>query len=209
MASERKASKKQPSSVVLFHQPESSVSANQCANILPRIRQGHDPKGRDMARIRYQCGTIIIKPGKAHDSYLGRWTEDLVAPGGGVLRKKRAKVLGIVGQITEKQAQRKLEAILSRINDPGYLPESSITFQALAQEWQDQAFPEMKPSTVLNMTGHLTNHLLPFFGTKQVREIATRDIDTFLSRLSVCKKTKKNIFGTLKLILKQGRAWET
>ena len=87
-----------------------------------------------MARTRYQYGTIIIKQGKAHDSYLGRWTEDLVAPGGGVLRKKRAKVLGIVGQITEKQAQRKLEAILSRINDPGYLPESSITFQALAQE---------------------------------------------------------------------------
>jgi hypothetical protein len=49
--------------------------------------------------------------------------------------------------------------------------------------------------------------LLPFFGKKQVREITTRDIDTFLSRLSVSKKTKKNIFGTLKLILKQGRAW--
>jgi len=100
-------------------------------------------------------------------------------------RKKRAKVLGIVGQITEKQAQRKLEAILSRINDPGYLPESSITFQALAQEWQDQAFPEMKPSTVLNMTGHLTNHLLPFFGRnkfgKSQRGTSTRSYPDYLS----------------------------
>jgi integrase len=59
----------------------------------------------------------------------------------------------------------------------------------------------------LNMRGHLTNHLLPFFGERQVREITTRDIDTFLSKLAVSRKTKKNIFSTLKLILKQGRAW--
>ncbi|MGC2508615.1 MAG: tyrosine-type recombinase/integrase, partial [Candidatus Acidiferrales bacterium] len=85
--------------------------------------------------------------------------------------------------------------------------ESATTFQALAQEWGDQAFREMKPSTVLNMRGHLTNHLLPFFGKRQVREISTRDIDTFLSKLAVSRKTKKNIFSTLKLILKQGRAW--
>jgi integrase len=32
-------------------------------------------------------------------------------------------------------------------------------------------------------------------------------IDAFLSKLAVSRKTKKNIFSTLKLILKQGRAW--
>ena len=31
--------------------------------------------------------------------------------------------------------------------------------------------------------------------------------DAFLSKLTVSRKTKKNIFSTLKLILKQGRAW--
>jgi hypothetical protein len=56
-------------------------------------------------------------------------------------RRKRSKVFGIVGQMTEKQAARQLEAILARVNDPGYLPESLTTFQALAQEWSDQAFP--------------------------------------------------------------------
>lgn len=175
-------------------------------NILPRIRQGHDLKGRDMARTRYQYGEIIIQHNKKHDSYLGRWWEDFAVPGG-VVRKRRAKVLGIVGKITEKQAQRNLEAILARINDPGYAPETNITFQALAQEWQDQAFSGMKPVTIANMTGHLRNYLLPFFGAKQVREITTRDIDTFLSQLSLRANTKKTIFATLKLILKQGKAW--
>jgi integrase len=195
-------------SINLPHAPATSFNPAQKGN-MPRIRQGRDPlfKGRDMARTRYQYGTIVVKQRKSHSAYIGRWTEDFCIAGGSVVRRKRATVLGIVGEITEKQARRKLEAILSRINDPGYLPESSITFQALAQEWQDQAFPEMKPSTVLNVTGHLTNHLLPFFGLKQVREITTRDIDTFFSKLTVGKKTKKNIFGTLKLILKQGRAW--
>jgi integrase len=160
-----------------------------------------------MARTRYQYGEIVVKHGKAHDSYMGRWKEDFRLPNGSIVRRKRSRVFGIVGQITEKQAARQLEAILARVNDPGYLPESSSTFQALAQEWGDQAFPEMKRSTVLNMIGHLRNHLLPFFGNKQVREITTRDIDLFLSKLAVSRKTKKNIFGTLKLILKQGRAW--
>jgi len=160
-----------------------------------------------MARTRYQYGEIVVKHGKAHDSYMGRWKEDFRLPNGQVIRRKRSKVFGIVGRITEKQAKRQLDGILARVNDPGYLPESATTFQALAEEWSEQAFREMKPSTVLNMRGHLTNHLLPFFGKRQVREITTRDIDAFLSRLAVSRKTKKNIFGTFKLILKQGRAW--
>lgn len=89
--------------------------------------------------------------------------------------------------------------MLARVNDPGYLPESAKTFQALAQEWSDHAFREMKSCTVQNMCGHLTNHLLPFLGQRQAREIMARDIDTFLSKLAVSRKTKKNIFGTLKL----------
>jgi integrase len=160
-----------------------------------------------MARTRYQHGEVITKRGKTHDSYMGRWREDVRLPGGSIVRRKRSQVLGIVGQITQKQAYRKLETVLSRVNDPGYQPECSGTFQALAQEWSEQAYPEMKPSTVQNMTGHLRNHLLPFFGNRQLREITTRDIDLFLSKLAVSKKTKKNIFSTLKLILKQGRAW--
>ena len=187
--------------------PSDGTGQESCANIRPRIRQSHDPtKGRDMARTRYQHGEIVVKHGKAHDSYMGRWKEDLRLSNGQIIRRKRSRVFGIVGRITEKQAKRQLDGILARVNDPGYLPESATTFQALAQEWGDQAFREMKPSTVLNMRGHLTNHLLPFFGKRQVREINTRDIDTFLSKLAVSRKTKKNIFSTLKLILKQGRA---
>src|SRR5882724_7729636 len=174
----------------------------------PRIRQNHAPKGRDMARTRYQYGEVVVRHGKAHDSFLGRWKEDVRLRSGSIVRRKRSKVLGIVGQITGKQAKRKLETILARVNDPGYLPESQITFQALAQEWSDQAFPDMKPSTVQNMRGHLVNHLLPFLGKRQVRELSTRDLDAFLSKLNVkSRKTKKNIFTTLKLILKQGKAW--
>lgn len=177
-------------------------------NILPLIRRASAKGGHNkMARTRYQHGEIVTKHGKTHDSFMGRWREDVRLPNGATVRRKRSKVLGIVGQITEKQAYRKLEAVLARVNDPGYQPDCSGTFQALAQEWGEQAFSDMKPSTVLNMTGHLRNHLLPFFGTQQVREITTRDIDRFLFQLSVSKKTKKNIFSTLKLILKQGRAW--
>src|SRR5258708_1249419 len=138
---------------------------------------------------------------------MGRWKEDVRLPNGSIVRKKRSRVFGIVGDMTEKQARRQLEAILARVNDPGYVAESKSTFEVFVEEVGDQAFPEMKPYTVLNRRGHLTNHLLPVFGKKQVREITTRDIDACLSKLTVSRKTKKNIFSTLKLILKQGRAW--
>jgi integrase len=186
------------------HKSVFTVVSGERGNILPLIQRAI---GGKMARTRYQHGEIITKRGKTHDSFMGRWREDTRLPNGSIVRRKRSQVLGIVGQITEKQAYRKLETVLARVNDPGYQPDCSGTFQALAQEWSEQAFPEMKPSTVLNMTGHLRNHLLPFFGTQQVREITTRDIDRFFFKLSVSKKTKKNIFSTLKLILKQGRAW--
>jgi len=29
-----------------------------------------------MARTRYQYGEIVIKRGRAHDSYMGRWKKD-------------------------------------------------------------------------------------------------------------------------------------
>jgi integrase len=134
-----------------------------------------------MARTRYQYGELLVKAGRQHSSYMARWWEDVRLPNGSVVRRKRSRVIGIAGQMTEKQARRQMDAILSRVNDPGYLPETHTTFQALAQEWSDQAFPQMKASTSLNMRVHLTKHLLPFFGTRQVRELTTRDIDAFLS----------------------------
>src|ERR1700675_317511 len=119
--------------------PLDGTGQESCANIHPRIRQSHDPtKGRDMARTRYQYGEIVVKHRKAHDSYMGRWKEDIRLPNGQIFRRKRSRVFGIVGRITEKQAKRPLDGILARVNDPGYVPESVTTFQALAQDWREQ-----------------------------------------------------------------------
>ena len=49
-----------------------------------------------MARTRYQYGEIVIKNGKAHDSYMGRWKEDVRLRSGCVVRRKRSRVFGIV-----------------------------------------------------------------------------------------------------------------
>src|SRR5713101_3967375 len=90
--------------------PLRGTAQEACATTLPRIRQSHDPtEGRDMARPRYQHGEIVVKHGKAHDSYMGRWKEDVRLPNGSIARRKRSRVLGIFGQITEKQAKRQLE----------------------------------------------------------------------------------------------------
>ena len=48
-----------------------------------------------MARTRYQHGEVITKQGKTHDSYMGRWREDVRLPNGSIVRRKRSQVLGI------------------------------------------------------------------------------------------------------------------
>jgi len=70
----------------LKSEPLDRTDQERCATILPRIRQGHDlTKGRDMARTRYQHGEIVVKHGKAHDSYMGRWIEDVRLPNGQIV----------------------------------------------------------------------------------------------------------------------------
>ena len=120
---------------------DSSAGQNIRATILPRIRRGHDlPKGKDMARTRYQHGEIVIKHGKQHDSYMGRWVEDVRLPGGSIARRKRSRVLGIVGTITEKQAARQLEGILARINDPAICPNQTAPFRLLPKSGVTKRF---------------------------------------------------------------------
>src|ERR1700676_5358437 len=115
----------------LQSEPLDGTGQESCANIRPRIRQSHDPtKGRDMARTRYQHGEIVVKHGKAHDSYMGRWKEDVRLSNGQIIRRKRSRVFGIVGRITEKQAKRQRQRILARANDPGYLSGSTTTSEA-------------------------------------------------------------------------------
>jgi len=56
------------------------------------------------------------------------------------MRRKRSKVFGIVGQMTEKQARRQLEAILARVNDPGYVSNRTLPSKPLRKNGATKRF---------------------------------------------------------------------
>src|SRR6266481_4487752 len=73
-------------------------------------------QGGDLARRRYQKGQILFS--KSRQLWLGRYREDTIRPDGSVIRARPQIVLGTKKELpTQRLAARKLDEILSRIND--------------------------------------------------------------------------------------------
>ncbi len=78
-------------------------------------------QGGDLARRRYQKGQILFS--KSRQLWLGRYREDTIRPDGSVIRARPQIVLGTKKELpTQRLAARKLDEILSRINDCAYQP---------------------------------------------------------------------------------------
>ena len=97
-------------------------------------------KGGTWLRTRYQYGEIVVKHGKAHDSYMGRWKEDLRLSNGQIFRRKRSRVFGIVGKITEKQAKRQLEGSSPALTTPDTSPNQPRRFRLLPKSGATKRF---------------------------------------------------------------------
>ena len=74
-----------------------------------------------LARRRYQKGSVLFS--ESRQAWLGRYREDVIQPNGSIIRTRPQVVLGNKKDLpTRRLATRKLDEILSRINDTGYEP---------------------------------------------------------------------------------------
>src|SRR5258706_10498882 len=77
--------------------------------------------GGELARRRYQKGLILFSPSR--QVWLGRYREDVIQADGSTVRTRPQIVLGTKKELpTQRLAARKLDEILSRINDSTYQP---------------------------------------------------------------------------------------
>lgn len=144
--------------------------------------------------------------GNATLPWVGRWREDFLEEGR-VHRVRGSEVLGSCKELTKKLAMRELERRLIAINDPLYRARPTATFEQFATWWGDTVVKQHKPSTALNMKSHLDRYLVPFFGSRQVRDIRPRSVQDCVASLSkLSPKTVKNILVTFRLAWKSARA---
>jgi hypothetical protein len=128
--------------------------------------QRFDGQGEEMARRRYQQGSVFLR-GKDPQKWIGRWREDVVRLDGKVHRVRYSVVLGIKSKDdlpTEKLARRRLDLHLKRVNSEDYRPSRISTVADFAEWWKMQVLIQQKPSSVRSAKAHLRCHILPQLG---------------------------------------------
>jgi integrase len=133
-----------------------------------------------MARRRYQKGSIR-KRGKRDPVWELQWWEDYIAEDGRIGRRRQSATLGLVSQITLRQARKLAEDRLRPLNQGRVLPQSTMKFRDFVERYfVPLFFPTLKPSTQKRYRQSLNTHLLPAFGDHCLCEIGTVDLQRFV-----------------------------
>jgi len=133
----------------------------------------------------------------------GYWTARYQDPSGSwvSVRDERARVIRYDGKREAKKAAEAAEAAVrgGRWHDP---KAGSILFADWADEWYDSY--DLADSTHANRRRHLENHLLPFFGSRALREVSAAMILKWKRAEKAAGYSEGSIrtwHGTLHLIL--------
>jgi integrase len=154
-------------------------------DILPTTEKQGGPayKGgwqKDMARRRYQKGNLR-KRGMRNPLWELQWWEDYIRENGSIGRRRQSAVLGLVSDLTQRQARKLAEDRLRPINQELLLPQSTLGLGDFVERYfVPLFFPTLKPSTQKRYRQTLTTHLLPAFGSYRLRDIGTVDLQRFV-----------------------------
>lgn len=182
----------------------------ESATVLREGRQVGGPK-ENMARRRFQQGSLKLRKGKRGKVWVARWLEDVIE-NGRTRRVYRSEVLGTGGKRgdypTAKLARRELQGRLSVVNDPSYRARPTAKFAEFAIRWKASVLVQHKPSTQATMRSHVNKYLVPAFGEIRLRDFQPETAQRFFSGLKVSPKTQRNILITLALMFKSARQWK-
>ena len=167
-----------------------------------------------MARKRYQHGRVFLK-GKKQEKWVGRYREDVVEMNGKTRRVRRSVILGTKRELpTKRLAERRLDAILARINCLDYRPSRAATFAEFIERWRAEVLPTQKPSSARAVRSHLRCYITPELGKLRLDQFGVENQQKFITRMperatskTVSHKTVLNVIGTLSSILTTARNW--
>jgi integrase len=186
----------------------------QFDTLSPHRTVGASGKENSMARKRYQTGRVFLK-GKNEEKWVGRYREDVVEVTGTTRRVRRSVILGTKRELpTKRLAERRLAAILSRINCLDYRPGRAATFGEFIERWKTEVLTTQKPSSVRAVRSHLRCYIIPEIGKLRLDEFGIESQQRFITRMPerstdkiVSRKTILNVIATISTILATARNW--
>ena len=111
---------------------------------------------------------------------------------------------------SKKDAEQKLEEIMSEINTGRYFEPKESTFEDFTKRWiEDYAMMSVKPSTLRNYRDAVRCHFNPAFGKMQLARIHETDIRRFIAKTRQTRKPKtvNNFLVMLKTMFKHAKRW--
>src|SRR4051794_19324028 len=112
------------------------------ADLAKRVRKGYSMTRRRSGK-RFQRG-LLIKRGRTKKVWVGRWYEDTFGSDGKPVRSRRSEVLGLVSELSRRDALVALEAKLRRVNDGSQGPIATHTLEEFVKkEWEPAVLPSL------------------------------------------------------------------
>jgi len=141
--------------------------------------------------------------------WYGRYREDVIQDGA-IVRVRRNRPIGTKKDYpTKRLAERRMEQVLSRINDPGYRPGRVSTVADFAERWKVEILSKQKPSSQKAAVVHLRNHILPHLGKLRLDSLGTENQQVFITRIADGLSTKyvRNVLITLSAMMSTAKKW--
>ncbi len=162
-----------------------------------------------VARKRHQRGSVYLC-GK-NQMWYGRYRDDVIGPDGKTVRVRRNVPLGTKREFpTKRLAERRMDALLARVNGLDYRATRISTFAEFVERWTMEILTKQQPSSARSVRSHLKCYILPQLGKIRLEQFATENQQAFVTRVfekGVSRKTVLNVLGTLSSILTTARNW--
>jgi integrase len=100
-----------------------------------------------------------------------------------------------------------LDARLSPINSLTYRGLRSASFAEFVTIWQNNALPQLKPSTQPPIRSQITKWLLPYFGNYSMKDIGGQMTQMFVQHSNLSPKSCRNLIATMRMMWNSARGW--
>jgi len=165
-----------------------------------------------LSRPRYQNGSLKLVSRKSSASvWIYRWRETDEHGE----RQLRKQVIGTVKQYpTKALASSAIETLKLTINQQGFQRMAGPkTFSDLVEHYRSKELPEENHQrktrkTKKNYEGNLKNHILPRWGTSQLRDIRSVDVEEWLDRISLAPSSRAKLRNVMSTVFRHGIRWE-
>jgi len=111
---------------------------------------------------------------------------------------------------TKRLAERRMEQLLSKINDPGYRPGRVAVLADFAERWKTEVLSMCKPSTQSKDKTHIRRYIIPHLGKMRLDDLGIENQQAFITKLrgaGVPGGYVVGILATLSKMLGTAKKW--